>query len=80
MVNDANGLVSDITGTNPIESLIGVKAAAVNSTINSIIGLAQFFKDAPQSIKVHGQLGVGFLGDVKDLITETPKIFSNKKP
>jgi hypothetical protein len=49
------------------------RAAAINSTINSLIGLGQS--------KSEGKPSFGNIGDIKDLIFELPKLFSNdRKP
>ncbi|MBK8485177.1 MAG: RHS repeat-associated core domain-containing protein [Saprospiraceae bacterium] len=72
MANDANDLVDDLTGFDAIESGLGVKGAAINSTVNSVLGLRQSVKDK------HGN--IGNIGDIKDLIFETPKLFSKDKP
>ncbi|MBK8484763.1 MAG: hypothetical protein IPL31_10585 [Saprospiraceae bacterium] len=72
IANDGNDLFDDVTGFDAIEYFLGEKGAALNSTINSLTGLREAKKD--------GKPGIGNIGDIKDLIFETPNLFSNDRP
>ena len=72
MANVANGLINDLTGFNASEEVFGQKVTLGVTTANSSIGIIESIFNKKPSI--------GNIGDVKDLIFETPKLIPNDKP